>query len=462
MDLKTVQKLIKKHTVGHDIVVSKAEKAENYYRNKTDILFEGRKADNEETPLRNADNRVCSSFYSLLVNQKASYLFTSSPLFDTGNETVNKMVSDTLGDIFSKRCKDLCIEASNGGIAWVHYWTDADGSFRYGVLGCKQVIPIWSDELDKRLIGVFRVYTQIDDETGKEYFVYELWNDTECSAYRREATDNEQFIITPYRCFSICNAVGSTTFDNVYKHNFGRVPFIPFMNNNTCTGDLDNIKGLIDTYDKTYSGFANDLEDIQEIIFVLSGYGGTDLKTFLTDLKKYKTVKVDNDVEGGNSGLSTLTIDIPVEARKQLLDMTRKAIFEQGQGVDPDPQKFGNTSGEALKYLYSLLELKAGLLETEFRGGFAELIKAICDFKGLSYDKIIQTWTRTKISNDAETADIINKSAGVISKRTMLENHPLVENADKELERIAEEEQDEPDFMAAGFGRKMDVDNGEE
>lgn len=447
MDLETVKKLIKKYTIGHDEVVAKALKAESYYRNKTDILLnDKKKCDEEESPLRNADNRVCSSFYSLLVNQKASYIFTSPPLFDVGNGSANEIIAKTLGGIFAKRCKDLCINAANGGISWLHYWKDSDNNFRYGVLDCKQVIPIWSDELDKRLIGVLRVYTQIDEETGKKYYVYEIWNDNECSAYRREADDTE-YIIMPYLCFSICNTIGNEVYDNVYTHDFGRVPFIPFMNNNIASSDLDNIKGLIDTYDKTYSGFANDLEDIQEIIFVVSGYGGTNLKEFLTDLKKYKTVNIDSDGESGtNGGLSTLTIDIPVEARKQLLDMTRKAIFEQGQGVDPDPQKFGNTSGEALKYLYSLLELKSGLLETEFRSSFEELVNVICEYNGIKCENVIQTWTRTSISNDTETTDIAKNSVGIISKRTILEHHPFVENADEELSRLKEEES-EDDIM---------------
>ena len=36
--------------------------------------------------------------------------------------------------------------------------------------------------------------------------------------------------------------------------------------------------------------------------------------------------------DGASGGLSTLTIDIPVEAREKMLQMTRKSIFEQGKG----------------------------------------------------------------------------------------------------------------------------------
>ena len=136
-----------------------------------------------------------------------------------------------------------------------------------------------------------------------------------------------------------------------------------------------------------------------------------------------------------------------MEAREKFLELTRKAIFEQGQGVDPDPQKFGNTSGEALKYLYSLLELKAGLMETEFKLGFGELIRVICEYLNESCEQIVQTWTRSAIRSDAELADIAAKSAGIVSNKTILKNHPFVENAEEEEKQIKKEQEEKAEQM---------------
>ena len=195
------------------------------------------------------------------------------------------------------------------------------------------------------------------------------------------------------------------------------------------------------------------MDDIQELIIVLSGYGGTDLNTFLADLKKYKTIKVDGD-EGSNPGVSTLNIEIPIEARNSVLEATRKAIFEQGQGFDPQPENFGNQSGEALKFMYSLLEMKAGLTETEFQLGFARLVRAICRHEGIDCKKIIQTWTRTCVKNDTEQAQICKDSVGIVSKKTILKAHPLVEDVDaelKQLEKEAQEAQEKADAYAGAF-----------
>ena len=150
----------------------------------------------------------------------------------------------------------------------------------------------------------------------------------------------------------------------------------------------------------------------------------------------------------------TLNIEIPIEARNSVLEATRKAIFEQGQGFDPQPENFGNQSGEALKFMYSLLEMKTGLMETEFRLGFARLIRAICKALGISCGTIIQTWTRTCIKNDTEQAQICKDSVGIVSKKTILKNHPLVEDADEELKQIEKEEkeaQEKADLYAGTF-----------
>lgn len=437
VEIEVIKKLIKNYETGHTSFINNAMIAERYYRNKTDVLLQEKKKDNEDNPLRNADNRIPRNFHGLIVNQKASYAFTAPPLFDIGNTNDNKVITECLGDEYAKSCMELCINAANSTIGWVHYWESEEG-FEWAVVDSKQIIPVWSKNLKKKLMGVFRVYDEIDEDSGDNYTIYEYWTDTECQAFRRKTADTLEEGLSIYNMFYDPQSGEEIA---SYIHDFGKVPFIPFRNNNIGTNDLDNIKRLIDVYDKVYSCFINDLDDIQELIFVLSGYGGTELNGFLQDLKKYKTIKVDGD-EGSNPGVSTLSIEIPIEARKTVLDVTRKAIFEQGQGFDPQPESFGNQSGEALKFMYSLLEMKVGLMQTEFMLGFAELVRAICKYKGVECKSIIQTWTRTCIKNDKEQAEICKESVGIVSKRTILKNHPLVEDADAELKYLEKEEQE--------------------
>ena len=83
MELESIKKLIKKYAPQHTEAAMRSKIAERYYKNKNDILFMEKPNESEmESPLRNADNRIPSNFHGLLVNQKASYMFTAPPLFD--------------------------------------------------------------------------------------------------------------------------------------------------------------------------------------------------------------------------------------------------------------------------------------------------------------------------------------------------------------------------------------------
>lgn len=469
MDIEVIKKLIRKYQPGHSAFVMKALKAKDYYRNKTDILWEKSRKEKEkeemqeENPLRNADNRIPFNFHGLLVNQKASYMFTAPPLFDLGNKQANQQLTAFLGDKYAKVCKDLCIDASNCTVGWLHIWKDDKGVWKYAVVPAEQIIPVWSKSLEKELLGVFRVYQDVDEATGDAYTIYEYWNDTECNAYRLRGGDELEQLL-PYQMFLIDPQLCEMS--EQYQHDIGEVPFFPFFNNNIDTNDLDNIKPLIDTYCKVFSGFVNDLEDIQEVIFVLTNYGGQDLKQFLRELKEYKAIQVENTGGEDKSGVSTLTIELPVEAREKLLAITRKCIFEQGQGIDPDPQNFGNSSGVALNFLYSLLELKAGLQETEFKLGFGRFIRCVCRLLSIPIkdDTIVQTWTRTSVKNDLELSQIAQQSQGVISQGTVVAHHPWVEDAEKEMAALEKEEEkkmEQMDPYQQAFGQKKQTEEEE-
>ena len=375
-------------------------------------------------PLHLADNRISHNWHNLLVTQKVSYVLSYPPLFDLGNKTANADVAALLGDQYTATAMQLGIDASNTSVGWLHYWRGADRRFRYHTVDPVQIVPVYSGTLDSELVGVLRCYTTLDPEQGQNVQVCEFWDDTRVRFYRQNAYGNYAYFNYP--------EVGQEM-----VHGLGAVPFIPFYNNAQHTDDLPLYKDLIDAYDKVVSGFANDMEDVQEVIFVIKNYGGEGKTEFLSDLKQSKVIKVE-----GDGGVDTIRAEIPHEARGAFLDRIRKQIFVSGMGVDPDPEQFGNSSGVSLKYLYSLLELKAVQMETQFRTGFAELVRAACRVSGMAEpEKIIQTWTRNAIQNDLETAQTAAQSVGVISDQTVIKNHPWVEDAEAEQKQMKKEQE---------------------
>ena len=89
--------------------------------------------------------------------------------------------------------------------------------------------------------------------------------------------------------------------------------------------------------------------------------------------------------------------------------------------------------------------------------GFARLVRAICKHLGIECGTIIQTWTRTCIKNDTEQAQICKDSVGIVSKKTILKAHPLVEDADAEIKQLEKEEkeaQEKADTYVGAFNAK--------
>lgn len=397
-----------------------------YYENNNEIKDKGiLPADGD--PARNADNRTSHNFHQLITDEKVAYMFTYPVLFDVGDKTKNKNIKEVLGDNFKSESAYLCTNATNNKVAWLHYWINENGKFEYATIETEQCIPVFDKGLKKKLIGFYRYYLEIEeDEAGKikEYVRFEYWDNKHCEKYRFRGN---------------LTGTGLTNIPAEYEefeHELGEVPFIEFKNNRNGISDLKKYKDLIDIYDKVMSGYANDLEDIQQLIYILENYGGQNLKEFLGDLKRYKAIKTQTTSAGTKGGVSTLQIEIPVEARNSILEILKKQIYESGQALQQDTEGFGNASGVALKFFYRKLELKAGLTQIEFEKGFNKLIRVIMSFLKISDWEtcaITQTWTRNMISNDLENAQIAAESKDVISDETIIKNHPWVENPEEEI-----------------------------
>lgn len=466
MEIDDLQKLIKQVSPGHKTFEDNFDESVRYYKNQNDITrktggkskidHDGKKED----LLRNADNRISSNFHQLLVDQEASYLMGTPPTFDVGNDTDNQTVQDTLGDQYPSVMNKLTVDAANAGIGWIHYWIDdVTSMFRYGVVEPAQIIPIFSTDLDDKLIGILRAYTQLDDETGKVFKVYEYWTDKQAEFFRTEDTNG--LALRPFNRISTYDITTGykTGESNVLKHDFGRVPFIPFPKNRYKEPDLFKYKGLIDAYDDVYNGFLNDLDDIQQTILVLKNYGGTDLKQFMHALREDKAIKFNNAGNGDQTGVDTLQIEIPVEARDRMLQLTRDNIFLHGQGVDPSKFDSTNASGVAIKMLYSHLELKASRTETNFKDGLNTLVRAIMNWAGMSDAdgrKITQTWTRTKVEDDLSKAQVVSQMANYSSKEAVAKANPIVNDWVQELKDQKEDAKNADPYAGDDFKKPDD------
>lgn len=460
-DLAVIRKLIESTESQYKAFAASAQQGFDYYGNKDDIKRTGAAAIDEingylkkkgANPLRSADNRVSFNKHKIVVDQKTGYLFSVPPSFDLpgGNDTdkvdpLLQKVKDTIGTQWTKVVKQLGIDASNTGKAWLAYWINDAGEFDYWYINPLTIRPIYDrSTVKKRLKYLVRVYDYLTD-TGDAVTRYEVWDDKEVAYLIRPAVTAQQ--PKPQIEFETLPQGGY----NIQPHDYGRIPFIEFQNNAHAVGDLPMYKDIIDATDKLVSGFCNDVDDLQEIIWVIKNYGGERSETdvdaegneiqkpvdLLQMLKAKKWVAVDE-----NGGVDTVRGDIPYEARSALRDILNEEFWPAAMAVNPNPEKVGNQSGEFMEHLFNLLELKAGLMETEFRDSIDEFLRAVLHYLGVDESaQFTQTWKRTKPQNAESIAGIIASTPDtVMSDETKTKIHPLIDDWQGERKKVEAEQ----------------------
>ncbi|SHH54743.1 phage portal protein, SPP1 family [Caloranaerobacter azorensis DSM 13643] len=417
---------------------------ERYYRVENDILnrkmirYEDEKPVIDETK---TNNRLAHGFMHLLVDDKVNYLLSKPYTLTCDDEKYLEAVKQTLGKRFQKKLTQLGTEASNKGIAWLHVYIDGSGQFKTMKIPSEQCVPIWKDNDHEELQALIRYY-DIEVYEGKEKKIVtkiEYWTSETVDYYVME---NGEVILDSEMYLD-----GENNYDGHFKVNdepgsWERVPFIPFKNNDYELPDLQFIKTLIDNYDLTRSDIANELEDIKNVIYVLKGYGGQDPSEFMRDLSYYRMIKVDADEKAGVDKIETT---INIEAAKEHYETLKKDIYDFGQGVDKSQDKLGNNpSGIALRFMYSGLDLKCNAMEDNFKWAFEQLIYFVNKYLEITKqpvsDKEIKiVFNRDIAINESQAIIDCQNSKGIISDKTIIANHPWVEDVDNEIEQIEKE-----------------------
>lgn len=454
LDITSIRKIIENSTKNYDAFLTAAKIGVDYYNNEDLILKTGAAGINEvnaylaeigKNPLHSANNKIPCNWHKVLTDQKVAYLFTYPPQFDVnadgGKKTVDS-IKKALGGNYEKVIKQLGTDASNCGRAWLHYWYQPGQPFEYWFIDPQQVVPIYDSKSVKRKLLYLQRQYEFVDEQGNQKTRYELWDDQRVYYLEKTSALGSQIELELQ--------LGGTF--NIIPHTYGGIPFIEFPNNEGRIGDLKMYKPLIDSIDKLISGFANDIDDIQEIIWNIKNYTGEQEETAYDKDGKEITKKIDfrqmlkakgvlfTDDKGG---LDVIRGEIPYEARSKFLEVATQQLYISAMAVDPHPDTAGNQSGVYIDFLYSLLELKAGLMETEFRPALDQFVKAILLYLGLpETTEVSQTWTRNKPRNETEVSQIIAQTPNtVMSDETKTKVHPLVDDWQAERKQIEKETQ---------------------
>lgn len=447
-----------------------------YYGNEPDILDEDfreyRVEDITYTDYTKSNRHVTNNFQKLLIDQKASYIVGNPVVIEFQNEDVSDEekktavgdIDNILGEVFEDTVVDWITGASNKAWEIVHIFIDDEGNFKYEIVPSEQIIPIYDTTHEKQINQVIRYYevTIVDKQSKQKSNRYaaEWWTAIDVTYYLQDDKGDYKLDIS-YDPNPAPHFLTYNTSNKDVKQGLGwnKVPFILLSNNSKQTTDLEPIKRYIDAYDAVTSGFLNDISDIQTAVWILKGYEGTNLSEFMQNLIKFKAIKLDADE---HAGAEPERLEIPFEARQVILELLDNKIYSIGQGVDLN-KLVTNTSGVALKILFTGLDMKANTLIRKLKKAFEDLVWFVCEYinrikkQTYNYKDFGFIINKSTIYNIGELCQNIVVMSPFMSKQTAVANNPFVEDAKAELEQMEKEKSDEIDVYSGGIGTENQV-----
>jgi len=388
-----------------------------------------------------SNNKVPSGFLKLLIDQKVDYSLSKPVIIENAENTTNEI------DINSF-IHDIGLQASKKAVGWLYINYDTNGELITKVINSEEIIPIYDTQYQDELVQVIRYYAiqVLENGTLQQRYKVEVWDSEKVSYYSEDSGGNylleSSMLINPAFHWVVTTLEMGIPVETI-GNSWGKVPFIPLWNNPDHLTDLSPVKAHIDLMDKTISDFGNNMDDIQDSIIKLINYGGMkqqDLSELLEYLKMYKILPLDDKGDA-----EFMKNEIPVEARKLIVEMLRNNIFEFGQGVDVSKVGDGNITNIVIKSRYALLDLKANGFErkvTEFIKNVLWFVNKHLELKGMQTDdlkKVNVVYNRSIIVNNTEVVKMGTDSKGLISDETILKNHPWVNDFEEELKKVQEE-----------------------
>lgn len=418
---------------------------ERYFEGNHDILRRLRTAIGQGGELEVINNlpnnRIVDNQYKKMVVQKSNYLLGQPITVTSENKTYEKILKGFFNMSFMRLMKNVGEDSLNGGMGWLFPCYDDQGKFIFKRFKPFEIIPGWKDADHTVLDYAIRIYEVISYQGTEEVIVEKVEVYDDKGIHYFELKNGQLYAEEPF------DAPYFTINDEGF--NWVKIPLIPFRYNNRETPLIKMVKSLQDGLNLIESNFQNNMEeDPRNTIMVLVNYDGENLGEFRRNLATYGAVKVRSD-GGSNGDVKTLQVEVNADNYKVILDLFKKAIIENAMGYDAkDDRLSGNANQMNIMSMYSDIDLDANGMETEFQASFEELLWFINnhlfntgqgDFEG---EQVTVIFNRDMLMNEGEIIDNIQKSVGVLSEETIVENHPWVDDVQVEMERIKQEKQD--------------------
>jgi SPP1 family phage portal protein len=414
-----ISAVIREHQASAEYRI--AEMAEQYYAHRNPTIMNFQKfvynQFGQSVPdVWSANNKIASNWYYIFTTQAVQYLLGNGVSFK------NDDTLDKLGKGFEKTIQDLATNAKHSGVAFAYWNKDHIELFKY-----TEFAPIYDEETGQLASGIlFREY----ENELQRIVLYEPDGYTE---YIKRKGDSIK-IYAEKRAYLLDTAQSINSGKIITgAENYSRLPIFQLWNTNKQSDIVGN-RETIDAYDLMISGLINNVSDGEFIYWVLKNCGGMDAvddAKFIEQLKLTRVTHADGD---DGASVDAHKVEVEFEASETALNRLRNQLYTDFMALDVDKLSASNVTATQIKAAYEPINQKTDQFEYQV----TEFITSLLDFLGIDDTP---TYTRSQMSNQAETVDIIVQGASYLSSEyvtkkilTLLGDADKAEEVLKQLE----------------------------
>ncbi len=371
-------------------------------------------------------NRINCDFFRRFVVQRTHYSLANGVVID------GKPSEDVLGGGVDHAISTAAQKAQIHGLCWGYWNADHLEIIPAYDGGLSGFVALVDERTSQPMVGIH--FWQLDTDRPLWVRLFETDGLTE---YRKAKDDAYLVEYTPKRPYKLTIATDAAGSEVVDGENYGALPVVPLYANDMQRSTLTPaIKRKIDAYDVITSDFADNLEQANEIYWVLNNFGGTqsDIAETLETIHKLKAIA--NVSDGmGSSTVEAKSFDVPYAARQTAIALLTETLHDDAMIVNLKEITGGSLTNVAIETAFTRMDLGADELEWQVFTFVQQLLR----LNGVDTEDI--TFKRARLFNTSETIQNIYLMRQDISRRTALTLNPMI--GTDEVDQIMEEADEE-------------------
>lgn len=401
---------------------------------------------NKTPDIWSSDYRLKTLMFRRLVLQEVGYICANGVSMD-GKEK--------LGDDFDNKLQTAAKLALAQGVAFGYWNLDHLEVFSFAdTPGNPGFVPLLDEKTSELMAGIRYWFRETGNKTLFRATLYELDGVSEWAA---EGSDDAT-MLTPKRAYILKELRNDLGVVDVCDENYTRLPIATLYGNDTHESELVGLRGSIDCYDFIKSGFANQIDDTSGVYWILKNTGAMDDKDLAQFVQRMKSVKATMIDGSDGTAAEAHTLDVPVEARKTMLDILRRDLYEDAQMLDVSALSAVEKTTTEILAAYQSQDNKCA----DFEYFLIDFIRQICAVAGIENPEPAFTWN--KVINQAEITSMVLSAAEFLDDETTLRHLPwlLPEEVPEILKRRDEADLKRMGALQAQFAQNQQQENQQE